>query len=159
MTIRFAAPSDIPGMIALLKQVGQVHHQGRPDLFRADAQKYDEQALLSLLSDTERPIFIADDGGVAGYAFCIVREVRGDSVLCDCRSLYIDDLCVDENRRGSGIGKQLLQAVTAYAKAEGFYNLTLNVWSCNESALRFYEKNGLVPQKVGMELLLEDPKC
>ena len=159
MTIRFATQKDIPGMIALLKQVGEVHHQGRPDLFRAGAQKYDESALLDLLSDTDRPIFIADDGGVAGYAFCIVKDVSGDPVLCDCRSLYIDDLCVDENRRGSGIGKALLRFVTAYAKKNGFYNITLNVWSCNESAMRFYENNGLVPQKIGMEMLLEDKGC
>lgn len=159
MNIRFAAIADIPGMIALLKQVGQVHHEGRPDLFRSGAQKYDETALTALLSDDDRPIFIADDGGVAGYAFCIVKEVSGDPVLCDCRSLYIDDLCVDESRRGSGIGKALLQAVTAYARAENFYNITLNVWSCNESALRFYERNGLVPQKIGMEMLLEDTGC
>lgn len=159
MNIRFAVSSDIPGMIALLKQVGQVHHDGRPDLFRSGAQKYDEKALLALLRDPERPIFIADDGGVAGYAFCIVKEVAGDPVLCDCRSLYIDDLCVDESRRGSGIGKALLSAVTAYAKAENFYNITLNVWSCNESALRFYESCGLAPQKIGMELLLEDTGC
>ena len=41
-----------------------------------------------------------------------------------------------------------------FAKASGCYNVTLNVWSCNESAMKFYEKCGLVPQKVGMEVIL-----
>lgn len=159
MNIRFATEKDIPGMIALLKQVGQVHYRGRPDIFRAQAQKYGEASLSQVLSDPHRPIFIAEDGGVAGYAFCIVKEVADDPVLRDCRSLYLDDLCVDETRRGSGIGKALLGAVTDYARQQGFYNLTLNVWSCNESALRFYEKNGFVPQKICMEMLLEDTGC
>ena len=159
MTIRFAEEKDIPGMIALLRQVGEVHHQGRPDLFRAGAQKYDEKALLCLLSAKDRPIFIAEDNGVAGYAFCMVKEVKNDSVLQDCRSLYIDDLCVDETRRGAGIGRALLRSVTAYARKHHFYNITLNVWACNECALRFYEKNGLLPQKFGMEMLLEDTGC
>jgi hypothetical protein len=32
--------------------------------------------------------------------------------------------------------------------------VTLNVWSCNPAALRFYEARGLTPQKVGMEQVL-----
>ena len=34
MEIRLANHTDIPGMIRLLQQVGQVHHDIRPDLFR-----------------------------------------------------------------------------------------------------------------------------
>ena len=41
------------------------------------------------------------------------------------------------------------------ARDNGCYNLTLNVWSCNPSAMRFYEAQGLVPQKVCMELVLQ----
>ena len=40
MEIRFAKAQDVPGMIKLLKQVGKVHHEGRPDIFRVNAQKY-----------------------------------------------------------------------------------------------------------------------
>ena len=42
-----------------------------------------------------------------------------------------------------------------FARDSGCYNLTLNVWSCNPTAMRFYEAMGLVPQKVCMELVLE----
>ena len=70
MVIRFAQKRDIPGMIDLLQQVGEVHHQIRPDLFRSGAQKYNEADLEELLKDAQRPIFIAEEAGqVAGYAF------------------------------------------------------------------------------------------
>ena len=75
--------------------------------------------------------------------------------MTDIKTLYIDDLCVDEMRRGEHIGKMLYDFAVAFAKESGCYNLTLNVWSCNESAMRFYEKCGLKPQKVGMELILD----
>lgn len=155
MEIRFANEKDIPGMIRLLQQVGQVHHEIRPDLFRAGAQKYDEAALKALLADPKRPILIADlDGTVAGYAFCILLETQADPVLCDRKVLYIDDLCVEETIRGKGVATALYQQVLAYAKSLGCHSVTLNVWCGNDSAMAFYEKCGLKPQKIGMEKIL-----
>ena len=155
MQIRFAKNADIPAMIRLLKQVGRVHYEGRPDIFRADAQKYDESALTALLQDKNRPILVAEvENSVVGYAFCVLQNTVGDPVLQDKLTVYIDDLCVEETCRGAGVGKVLYQAVLAYAKELGAYNVTLNVWAENKSALKFYEKMGLMPQKYGMEIVL-----
>ena len=154
MIIRFAETRDIPGMIDLLQQVGQVHHQIRPDLFRAGAQKYDEPALEALLQDKTRPIFIADmDGKVAGYCFCILQVTENDPVLRDRKVLYIDDLCVDESIRGQGIATKLYSHTLDYAKSLGCDAVTLNVW-CGNDAQIFYEKCGMKPQKIGMEFIL-----
>ena len=155
MEIRFAESRDIPGMIDLLQQVGEVHHRIRPDLFRSGAQKYDEAALKALLADPNRPILAAVlDGKLAGYAFCILQETKADPVLCDRKVLYIDDLCVDEALRGHGIASALYARVCGYAKELGCHAVTLNVWCGNDSAMAFYEKCGLKPQKIGMEYVL-----
>ena len=154
MTIRFAEDRDIPGMIELLKQVGEVHHQIRPDLFRSGAQKYNEAALEELLKDPSRPIFIADlEGKVAGYCFCILQITENDPVLRDRKVLYIDDLCVDEQIRGKGVASKLYDHTLDYARSLGCQAVTLNVWYGND-AMKFYEKQGLKPQKIGMEYLL-----
>ena len=155
MEIRFAQAKDIPGILSLLRQVGHVHHVGRPDIFRSGAQKYSAQQVLNMLG-TSDPIFVAvEDGTVLGYGFCQMRNYQGDSVIADHKELYIDDLCVDENIRGKGVGKAIYQHICAYAKQVGCYNVTLNVWSCNVSAMKFYEKMGLAPQKIGLELVLD----
>ena len=84
MTIRFATETDIPEMLDLLLQVGDVHHQIRPDLCREGAQKYDAAALKRLLADPNRPILAGDvDGKMVGYAFCILQDVKNDPALCD----------------------------------------------------------------------------
>ena len=155
MNIRFAMEKDIPQMIDLLRQVGEVHHQIRPDLFRAGAQKYDKAALKGLLADKNRPILagVVEDRMV-GYAFCILQEIKNDPVLCDRKTLYIDDLCVDEQVRGGGVAQAIYQGVLDYARSIGCDAVTLNVWCGNDRALRFYEKCGLNPQKIGMELPL-----
>jgi len=155
MEIRFAKQQDVPGIIALLRQVGRVHHEGRPDLFRSDAQKYSPSQILSLLNDSNTPIFVAvNEDQVLGYGFCIMEYVKDHSVLCDRTTLYIDDLCVLETCRGQHIGTKIYNEILRYAKSRGCYNVTLNVWSCNESAMKFYESLGLKPQKVGMEAIL-----
>lgn len=155
MEIRFAADRDIPGLINLLQQVGEVHHQIRPDLFRAGAQKYDEAALHRLLADPSRPILAAViDENVAGYAFCILQITKGDSALQDRKTLYIDDLCVDKAVRGKGVAGALYQRVCEYARELHCDAVTLNVWCGNDRAMHFYEKCGLKPQKIGMEYIL-----
>ena len=155
MEIRKAAPGDIPGMIELLKQVGQVHHEIRPDIFRGGAQKYNEADLEALLKDPARPIFVAVQGDfVAGYCFCVHKNTQNDSVLTDQKELYIDDLCVDEGCRGQGIAKALYAHTLVYAKEQGCDAITLNVWHGNDTALRFYENAGFTPRKTIMEVKL-----
>ncbi len=156
MDIRFAEKQDVGGILALLKQVGSVHHAGRPDLFLRGAQKYGASQVLAMLDSSENPIFVAvEEEQVLGYCFCQMQRHPQDPVLCDVLSLYIDDLCVDEKMRGKGIGKALYEAVCRYAKMRKCYNITLNVWACNESAMKFYQAMGLLPQKIGMEAILK----
>ena len=156
MNIRRAVLSDMPGINNLLNQVLMVHHNGRPDLFKANVKKYTDEELAEIIENDQKPIFVAvdDSDEVLGYAFCVYQQHINDNILTDVRTLYIDDLCVDENKRGLHIGKQLYDYVVDFAKKNDFYNLTLNVWSCNESAMKFYQACGLVPQKVGMEKIL-----
>ena len=131
-----------------------VHHNGRPDLFKANCRKYTDSELEELIKDDARPIFVADEDGVLGYAFCVIKETKKNNILADIKTLCIDDLCVDENIRGKHVGTALYNYVKEYAKEIGCYNVTLNVWSCNESAQQFYERQGLKPQKTTLETIL-----
>ena len=155
MIIRRAEKIDIDGINKLLRQVLDVHHNGRPDIFKADAKKYTDSELEEILTDDTRPIFVAaEDGTVVGYAFCVFVQHKDNNILTDVKSLYIDDICVDENIRGKHIGSSLYAYVEDFAKKSGCYNVTLNVWSCNPTAIAFYEKCGMQPQKVVMEKIL-----
>ena len=156
MMIRRAKKADLNGLNKLLLQVLMVHHNGRPDLFKPNAKKYTDEEIFRIIADDETPSFVAvdEEEEVLGYAFCIFKQFLNNEIMTDIKTLYIDDLCVDEKCRGMHIGTQLYDHVLAFAKENGCYNVTLNVWSCNESAMKFYEKCGLVPQKVGMEKIL-----
>ena len=152
--IRRAEIKDIPGIISLLHQVNMVHHVLRPDLFKPYTTKYNEQELEALMGDDSKPIFVFEDGGVLGHAFCMITEVKGDKLLQDIKTLYIDDICVDENARGQHVGKALYEYVRDYAASIGCNNITLNVWEGNDAALSFYKNMGMKVQKITMEVVL-----
>lgn len=156
MTIRRAVNGDIPKIHELLEQVCLVHHNGRPDLFKFGARKYTDEELKEIIADDSRPIFVAVDenDAVMGYAFCVFQQHINNHILTDVKTLYIDDLCVDEKIRGWHTGKALYDYAVDFAKNSNCYNLTLNVWNCNELAMKFYEKCGLKPQKTYLEAIL-----
>ena len=155
MEIRLAKTEDIPGLLELLRQVGQVHHELRPDIFRDGAQKYDATDLQALLEDSTRPIFVAvEEGGMLGYCFCIHKSCKEHNVMLDRKELYIDDLCVDETCRGKGVATALFEHIRGYASEQGFDVITLNVWCGNDRAMAFYKKMGMTDRNITMELPL-----
>ena len=156
--IRKAVPDDAGIITELLTQVEHVHHELRPDIFRGPGPhvKYERKELEAIFEDENRPIFVIErDGTVRGYAFCIIKKASGDPVLNDAVTLYVDDLCVDENCRRLGYGKKLFDFVSGYARGLGCHSVTLNVWSGNEAAMRFYESVGMTPRNITMEKILE----
>lgn len=153
--IRTAEEQDAARISELLRQICLVHHNGRPDLFTTD-KKYSDAQVLEMIRNGERPIFVAVDkqNQLLGYALCELKHYGSNGALNNIQTLYLDDLCVDEHYRGRHIGTALYHAVVDYARQIGCYNLTLNVWSFNESAISFYESCGLKPQKTTLEKIL-----
>ena len=155
-TIRRAEKRDIPGILRLLVQVNMVHHNIRPDLFNGPATKYTAEELEAIIADDNTPVFVCADeaGQVLGHSFCVFQQHVGHNILTDVKTLYIDDLCVDEAVWGQRIGHALYEYILDFARQSGCYNVTLNVWAGNDSALAFYQRQGLRMQKYGMEKIL-----
>ena len=155
ISIRRAIISDIPGLNELLHQVHKVHANKRPDLFKEGKKKYNEEELKKIINNNREPVFVAvdEEKNLLGHVFCIFRENKRES-LTDIVTLFIDDLCVSEKARGKGLGAKLYEYVVDFALKNGCYNVTLDVWSCNEQAVKFYEKCGMKVQKVIMEKIL-----
>jgi ribosomal protein S18 acetylase RimI-like enzyme len=153
--VRRAVGKDIPSLMELLKQVNKVHYDGRPDLFKLET-KYSPDELSKIIADNDTPVFVCEgEGGkVLGHGFCVMQRPGNTRLLTDILTLYIDDICVDESARGMHVGEAIYEHIIEYARSNGCYNVTLNVWSCNPGAMKFYEKMGLVPYKVGMEKIL-----
>lgn len=153
--IRKAGEKDLGAVNSLLEQVLAVHHAGRPDLFRPAGKKYSDKELLDIFADEDTPVFVYESGGkVLGYVFCALQKASGGALL-PVTTLYIDDLCVDRDARGLGIGTALFNHAKGFALEKGCHNVTLHVWECNPGAMAFYKSLGLTPQCTSMETRLD----
>lgn len=154
--IRRAEQKDIADIDRLLNEVNLVHHEIRPDLFDV-GRKYTDEQLRRIIEDDTKPIFAAVDEKdlLLGYCMTQFQQIENDTIRTDIRTLYIDDLCVDEKVRGKHVGQQLYEYVKKYAEDNGFYNITLHVWQGNDNAAKFYERMGLKPQYICLETILK----
>lgn len=157
MNIRLAEEKDIDSVIKLLTQVLNIHAKIRPDIFIGETTKYTKEELMEIFNDANRPVYVAVDenDSVMGYAFCIKKEQPFSTNMVPFDSLFIDDLCVDQNIRRKHVGKKIFEHVKEEAKKMGCYEVTLNVWEGNDTARRFYEKMGMVPKETQMEFILK----
>ena len=156
MKIRRAQGKDIPAISKLLGEVLEIHAAIRPDIFIPGTTKYTAEELTEILNDNQKPVYVAVDENdeVLGYAFTQLQEQPFSTNMVQFKSLFIDDLCVDSSARSQGVGKALLNFVKQEAKRVGCYELTLNVWAGNNSAINFYKKNGLKVKETNMEFIL-----
>ncbi|MCQ2534279.1 MAG: GNAT family N-acetyltransferase [Clostridia bacterium] len=155
MDIRVAREEDIDGILNLLLQVNQVHADGRPDLFKSGGTKYNHENLAIKLQEPNERIFVAvEDGQVLGYSFVVMEEDPETINTYAHRTLYIDDLCVDEVQRGKHIGTSLFAEVKKYASSIDAYRVTLRVWECNPTARKFYDSLDMKPLYTEMEYIL-----
>ena len=155
VTVRMAKMEDLGDVLRLLAQIAALHEQGRPDIFRKNAAKYDADEYRRIVENPDTPVFAAEEGGrFLGYAFCQLQVRENHPLLQDMRTLYVDDLCVDESARGRGVGTALMDAAVDWARAQRCHNIDLNVWEFNEGAKAFYERYGMHTMKRYMEILL-----
>jgi ribosomal protein S18 acetylase RimI-like enzyme len=156
MKIRKAEEKDIPRLLALLGQVLQIHAEIRPDIFIPGTTKYTVCELAELMKQEDKPIYVAvnEDDVCMGYAFCQMQEQPFSTNMVPFKSLFIDDLCVDQQARGQHIGESLFEYVKQQAKEQGCYEVTLNVWAGNTPAEHFYEKMGMRTKERQMEYIL-----
>ena len=157
MLVRKAVREDIPAILRLLSQVLEVHAAIRPDLFVSGTVKYNADELAVIIDDEKTPVFVAqgDNGDILGHAFVVMSVNTSQNMPIGMKSMYIDDICVDENARRMNVGTALYQHCIAYAKQAGCHDVSLNVWEGNESADKFYRSMGLKPRKTTLEYILD----
>ena len=155
LNFRKAQEKDAFKIAEMLIDIGALHHNGRPDVYKGNLQKYNEKEVTEILKNENSPVYVVADeeDNVAGYAFCIIRITEETKALVGRKYLYIDDFCVDPQYRKAGVGRFLMEKVLEEAKKSDVSSIELNVWEFNEGAIKFYEKCGFKTQKREMEIV------
>lgn len=141
--LRTAHSADAPALGRLLQQLGRDEAQPDP-------------ALLALRLDEIPPgrvVLVAErDGQLLGTCTLHLIEHLAHNFA---RSAILEDLVVDAQARGLGIGRALLAEAAERARAWGCYKLALSSNQSREQAHRFYQGLGFKPHGVSLALTLD----
>jgi GNAT superfamily N-acetyltransferase len=136
--IRLATPPDVPGLLQLVKELAT--YEKEPDAVLASEQDLHD-ALFG--TDPSACCHVAEQGGaVVGFALWY----RTFSTWQGKPGLWLEDLFVRPEARGSGLGKQLLITLAQEAVDRGWTRFEWWVLDWNTPAQGFYRSLGARPE-------------
>jgi GNAT superfamily N-acetyltransferase len=136
--IRPAVPGDVGSLVQMIHDLAEYEHA-------ADSVEIDHAMLETALFGDSPSVFahVAEEGGrILGMAIW----VKNFSTWTGCHGIYLEDLFVLPEARGSGVGQELVAELAAIASRSGYRRIDWSVLTWNEPALRFYRALGAVPQ-------------
>ncbi len=154
MNTREARGEDIEELIELLLQVQNLHCKNRPDVFKSMTKEEAEKEIIDIIESQEQKIIVAvnDNNKVCAFAIYKMKKVEQHENLKDANILYIGKIVVDEDSKRKGIGSLLMQEIHKMAKNLNCSRIELNCWSFNKSAIEFYKSQGMIIQRLNMEI-------
>ena len=151
--IRKIQKEDIEKIIPLLEQISTLHINMRPDIFKEKTESNIEKDILDIINNEEKISLVAEEKEkILGIIVLKIKKVINHINLKNSKVLWIEELCVDENNRGKGIGKILINNAKEIAKDLKCERVELNCWEANKDAIAFYEKQGMKSQRRIMEI-------
>ncbi len=159
MEIRYATAEDHAGFIALEAEIQTQHHLGAPYKFPPTGV-ISRDDFLALLQETDERVLVAvEDGEIVGYLQCQLLDHPASYYTYPEKLLYVAVLKVRDSHHRRGIGDALLERATEIAHAFGASRITLEVYTFNEGAARFYERVGFAPLKYVMSKTIAEDQA
>ena len=146
-TIREVKNEDIKELLNVYIQGYRYHQEGRNDIFVNLSDEELEKDLINNLNELSTIVLIKDNKIVGYLSYKIKGEYK--------KKLDIDQLVIEENYRGQGLGKKLVEQAKIIAKENNCTRIELNCWLFNKNALSMYEHIGFERQRIIYEMSLD----
>jgi ribosomal protein S18 acetylase RimI-like enzyme len=146
LRVRRAAAEDVPILVKLFEELDSMQRDWR--VFTPRPGFYDEVGAKyrAALDKRGSVVLVAEDEGeIVGMAY---GESRVPSRFSDERALEVSGVVVRMDRRGQGIGRELVAEAGRFAAEEGIPWVELKTFVPNRSALDFWEALGFTPRVV-----------
>lgn len=159
LIIRRATPADLPWIGRLGALLVKEHYDFDPRRFLAAKQGTRESYasfMSTQLEDPDKAVLVADmDGHVIGYAYAAVEGY--DYMALRGPAGVLQDVIVDPERRGRGVGRLLINAALEFFRSRGVPRVMLSTAERNEGAQRLFTSMGFRRTMIEMTRELDDP--
>jgi GNAT superfamily N-acetyltransferase len=132
ITIRLALPEDVPRMCDLLDALFSIESDFEPN---REKQAKGLGMLIARSPSTSLVLVAVTDKKIVGMATVqtLVSTAEGGRVG------LVEDVIVDREFRGRGVGTRLLDVISAWCREQGLKRLQLLADAANRPALDFYK--------------------
>ncbi len=159
MTVRMetASPADVDTLARLNQHVHRLHVEAVPHFFKLPNQQEAVIFFSELLGKDNCRAFIAYiEGTAVGYILITTGERPVNAFSFARRWLYIDQISVEPNWQGQGVGRELMNAALQYAREAGIDDIEVDTWAFNTPAQSFFQSMGFQPKTKRFWLSLEE---
>ena len=127
----------------------KTHYENRKDIFTAKTDEELKNDLINVLRNPEKIVLVIEvENAIIGYV-----EFKYSTKAT--KSIWIDEIFVDNDYKRKGYGRMLIEEVSKFAKKNNCKRIELNCWSFNENALKFYKNIGFIQQRIVFEKPVE----
>jgi GNAT superfamily N-acetyltransferase len=137
VSVRRITPDDVPAVVGLVRELAEYEKA------RHEARMTEDQLSAALFGDS-RALFghvAVADGQVVGMALWFLNF----STWRGTHGVYLEDLYVQPQHRGSGLGRELLRTLADVCVQRGYDRLEWSVLDWNTPSIDFYRAAGAVP--------------
>ena len=137
MSVPPVRPDDVPAVVGLVRELAEYEKA------RHEARMTEDQLSAALFGDC-RALFghvAVADGQVVGMALWFLNF----STWRGTHGVYLEDLYVQPQHRGSGLGRELLRTLADVCVQRGYDRLEWSVLDWNTPSIDFYRAAGAVP--------------
>lgn len=153
MVIRKFIKEDLPQVLELCREVRWHHMDILGGYFTEQDDEFEQLDFLQSLEDDKTIALVAAEGNdVYGY---LLAKRKIAPYLVKENVVHIDNLGVKQEKRGQGIGKQLMDTILQMCHEWGTDEIKLEVFNKNVGAYKFYERYGFVPLKQQVALQMK----
>ncbi|MGK5113098.1 MULTISPECIES: N-acetyltransferase family protein [unclassified Geodermatophilus] len=138
MSVRPIRPDDVPAVVGLVRELAEYERAAH------EVRLTEEQLTTALFGDSPKlfgHVATAGDGVVVGTALWFLNF----STWRGTHGIYLEDLYVQPQHRGSGLGRELLRTLAELCVDRGYDRLEWAVLDWNTPSIDFYKAAGAVP--------------
>jgi ribosomal protein S18 acetylase RimI-like enzyme len=148
---REALSQDFKAFNALMNQVQKIHHNGIPEFYKPSMEEFPYEDYLKEIKLGNINV-LEIENSIIGFSYHNIIEIKDNPAIYDQSIMYIIDVCVDENSRHKGYGKEIFNGLRNIAKKNTCRSINLDVYNFNKEAISFYKKLNFSEEKVNMSI-------
>lgn len=150
--VRLATKDDLPVLYTFMEGLVNAERPMDPTIKDGHVIYYD---LYKIMTNDNSDLYVVElnnDIVASGYA-----KIKDDRhYLKHDKQGYLGFMFVPEKHRGNGYNKLIMDALLKWCKSRGIFEIRLDVYDVNASAIRAYEKAGLSKHLINMRMNIED---